>query len=91
MVARPFRSFHIGGGSGGLPRFLEHLGPGLESLRRDLGTPVLDESTVQLLSGQASFGAGIEELEGARDEAQIKVLQAVSTPSTLAIEPARKQ
>jgi ketoreductase RED1 len=90
-VAGPFRSFHLGGGSGGLPHFLEHLGPGLESLWRDLGTPVLDESTVQLLSGQAIFGASIEELEGTRDEAQIKVLQAVSAPSGLAIEPARKQ
>lgn len=90
-VAGPFRSFHLGGGSGGLPHFLAHLGPGLESLWRDLGTPILDESTVRLLSGQAGFGASIEELESARDEAQIKVLQAASAPSTLAIEPAPKQ
>ncbi|MER5914489.1 3-hydroxyacyl-CoA dehydrogenase family protein [Streptomyces sp. NPDC001982] len=83
-VAGPFRSFHLGGGPGGLPHFLEHLGPGLESLWRDLGTPVLDEPTVQLLSGQADFGASVEELDAARDEAQIKVMQAASAPSTLA-------
>jgi ketoreductase RED1 len=90
-VAGPFRSFHLGGGPGGLPHFLEHLGPGLEGLWRDLGTPTLDEPTVQLLSGQADFGASIEELEAARDEAQIKVLQAVSVARTLAIEPAQKR
>jgi ketoreductase RED1 len=26
-VAGPFRSFHLGGGPGGLPAFLQHLGP----------------------------------------------------------------
>ncbi|MFD3583660.1 3-hydroxyacyl-CoA dehydrogenase NAD-binding domain-containing protein [Streptomyces sp. NPDC058683] len=90
-VAGPFRSFHLGGGPGGLPHFLQHLGPGLESLWRDLGTPEFDEPTVRLLSEQARFGASIEELEAARDEAQIKVLQAASVPSTPAVEPGRTQ
>ncbi|MFE4960380.1 3-hydroxyacyl-CoA dehydrogenase NAD-binding domain-containing protein [Streptomyces sp. NPDC056653] len=90
-VAGPFRSFHLGGGPGGLPQFLKHLGPGLESLWRDLGTPTFDEPTVQLLSEQARFGASIEELDAARDEAQIKVMQAVSAPSTLAIEPGQQR
>ncbi|MFF3468734.1 hypothetical protein ACWCQN_44180 [Streptomyces sp. NPDC001984] len=79
------------GGSGGLPDFREHLGPGLESLWRGPGTPALDEPTVQLPSGQARFHASIEELEAARDEAQIKVMQAASVPPTLAIEPGRQR
>ncbi|MGW3408148.1 3-hydroxyacyl-CoA dehydrogenase NAD-binding domain-containing protein [Streptomyces sp. NPDC000888] len=90
-VAGPFRSFHLGGGPGGLPHFLEHLGPGLESLWRDLGTPELDGPTNQLLSRQAHFGASVEELEAARDEAQIKVLQAASAPLALTTEPAPKR
>ncbi|MGE7435687.1 3-hydroxyacyl-CoA dehydrogenase NAD-binding domain-containing protein [Kitasatospora sp. NPDC001175] len=76
-VAGPFRSFHLGGGPGGLPHFLQHLGPGLEGMWRDLGTPKPDQATVQLLSEQADFGASVEELESARDEAQIKVMRAL--------------
>ncbi|MFJ5220635.1 3-hydroxyacyl-CoA dehydrogenase NAD-binding domain-containing protein [Streptomyces sp. NPDC088354] len=76
-VAGPFRSFHLGGGPGGLPAFLQHLGPGLEAAWRGLRTPVLDERTVELLSAQADFGAGIGELETARDQAQIKVMRAL--------------
>ncbi|MFI5774753.1 3-hydroxyacyl-CoA dehydrogenase family protein [Streptomyces sp. NPDC051658] len=79
-VAGPFRSFHLGGGPGGLPAFLEHLGPALESQWRDLGAPILDEATVKFLSAQADadFGATtIEEMQTARDAAQIKVMRAL--------------
>ncbi|MFF3565603.1 3-hydroxyacyl-CoA dehydrogenase NAD-binding domain-containing protein [Streptomyces sp. NPDC002574] len=76
-VAGPFRSFHLGGGPGGLPAFLQHFGPGLEAAWRGLGTPALDERTVGLLSAQADFGASIVELETARDQAQIKVMRAL--------------
>ncbi|MGW0883155.1 3-hydroxyacyl-CoA dehydrogenase NAD-binding domain-containing protein [Streptomyces sp. NPDC002671] len=74
-VAGPFRSFHLGGGPGGLPAFLQHLGPALESQWRDLGSPQLDVATVKLLSEQARFGATVEELQTARDAAQIKVMR----------------
>ncbi|MFI9274147.1 3-hydroxyacyl-CoA dehydrogenase NAD-binding domain-containing protein [Kitasatospora sp. NPDC052896] len=76
-VAGPFLSFHLGGGPGGLPHFLQHLGPALEDLWRDLGAPTLDGATIELLSGQADFGATIEELESARDEAQLRVMRAL--------------
>ncbi|MFB6776100.1 3-hydroxyacyl-CoA dehydrogenase NAD-binding domain-containing protein [Streptomyces sp. NPDC056352] len=79
-VAGPFRSFHLGGGPGGLPAFLEHLGPALESQWRDLGTPTLDEATVKLLSEQARFGATVEDMQTARDEAQIKVMRVLGEP-----------
>ncbi|MGW1550054.1 3-hydroxyacyl-CoA dehydrogenase NAD-binding domain-containing protein [Streptomyces sp. NPDC002346] len=76
-VAGPFRSFHLGGGPGGLPAFLQHLGPALQAQWRDLGSPQLDEPTVKLLSDQARFGASFEELQTARDKAQIKVMRAL--------------
>ncbi|MEV7187419.1 3-hydroxyacyl-CoA dehydrogenase NAD-binding domain-containing protein [Kitasatospora sp. NPDC093102] len=76
-VAGPFRSFHLGGGPGGLPAFFQHLGPALEAKWRDLGTPQLDDETVKLLSEQAHFGASFEELQTERDKAQIKVMRAL--------------
>jgi ketoreductase RED1 len=52
-VAGPFRTFHLGGGPGGLADFLVHLGPGLEALWPLLGNPSLDPQTVNLLTKQA--------------------------------------
>jgi ketoreductase RED1 len=72
-VAGPFRSFHLGG----LSAFLQHLGPALETQWRDRGSPRLDEPTAKLLSEQARFGASFEELQTARDKAQIKVMRAL--------------
>ncbi|MGW4527623.1 3-hydroxyacyl-CoA dehydrogenase family protein [Amycolatopsis sp. NPDC004378] len=77
-VSGPFLSFHLGGGPGGLPHFLEHLGPGLRKRWGQLGTPDLDEATVELLSEQASdFGGTIAELAEARDTAQIALMKAL--------------
>jgi ketoreductase RED1 len=63
-VAGPFESFHLGGGPGGLPAFLEHLGKSLEEVSwPSLGTPSLDGPTVALLSEQAQhFGATVDYL-----------------------------
>ncbi|WP_432850400.1 3-hydroxyacyl-CoA dehydrogenase NAD-binding domain-containing protein [Amycolatopsis sp. CA-161197] len=79
-VSGPFLSFHLGGGAGGLPHFLEHLGPGLQERWGQLGTPDLDEPTVALLSAQSEdFGGAIDELAKARDEKQIAVMRALAT------------
>lgn len=79
-VSGPFLSFHLGGGPGGLPHFLEHLGPGLRTRWAQLGTPDLDEATVKLLSEQAAgFGGTVDELAKARDIAQIAVMKALGT------------
>ena len=79
-VSGPFLSFHLGGGPGGLPHFLEHLGPGLRKRWGQLGTPDLDEATVKLLSEQADgFGGTVEELAKARDVAQIALMKALGT------------
>jgi ketoreductase RED1 len=78
-VSGPFLSFHLGGGPGGLPHFLEHLGPGLQKRWGQLGAPNLDEPTIALLSEQADFGGTVAELAKARDSAQIAVMKALGT------------
>jgi hypothetical protein len=51
-VGGPFRTFHLGGGPEGLPRLIQHLGPGLEFLCGQLGSPSFDAPTVELLVRQ---------------------------------------
>jgi ketoreductase RED1 len=82
-VAGPFRTFHLGGGPGGLRDFLVHLGPALEVLWAQLGTPALDGQTNELLSGQArNFDGSVAELARRRDEAQVRLMRALDeTPA----------
>ncbi|MFJ6841602.1 3-hydroxyacyl-CoA dehydrogenase family protein [Streptomyces griseoluteus] len=86
-VAGPFRTFHLGGGPGGLPHFIEHLGRAMEdSMWPALGSPTFDEPTVTTLVDQAhdAFGAGtVEELAAERDRAQITLMRALGeTPGS---------
>ncbi|KAB8187862.1 acetoacetate decarboxylase [Microbispora catharanthi] len=75
-AAGPFRTFHLGGGPGGLPAFFRHLGGALEEWWGQLGTPHLDGPTVALLNEQAqNFGGGVAELAAERDAAQIAVMR----------------
>jgi ketoreductase RED1 len=77
-VAGPFRTFHLGGGPGGLADFLVHLGPGLEALWPRLGNPSLDPQTVDLLTKQAGdFGGTVAELAEERDDAEIRLMRAL--------------
>ncbi|MFF7966498.1 3-hydroxyacyl-CoA dehydrogenase family protein [Streptomyces sp. NPDC007903] len=80
-VAGPFRTFHLGGGPGGLPHFIEHLGRAMEdSMWPALGNPTFDEGTVTTLVDQAhdAFGGGtVEELAAERDRAQITLMRAL--------------
>ncbi|MFG3095989.1 3-hydroxyacyl-CoA dehydrogenase family protein [Streptomyces sp. NPDC048202] len=83
-VAGPFRTFHLGGGPGGLPHFLTHLGTAMEAGWPALGRPALDEPTVALLSRQAedAFGAEpVAELAARRDRAQLALLTALDGTS----------
>lgn len=86
-VAGPFRTFHLGGGPGGLPHFIEHLGRAMEdSMWPALGSPTFDEATVTTLVEQAgdAFGAGtVDELAAERDRAQITLMRALGeTPGS---------
>jgi ketoreductase RED1 len=75
-IAGPFQTFHLGGGPGGLPAFLEHLGKTAEETWSSLGAPSLDERTVALLSEQAQhFGGTVEELAARRDKAIVQLIR----------------
>jgi ketoreductase RED1 len=78
-IAGPFETFHLGGGPGGLPAFLEHFRKSLEEVSwPSLGTPSLDEPTVALLNDQAQhFGATVDQLAARRDQAIIRLMRAL--------------
>jgi ketoreductase RED1 len=84
-IAGPFQTYHLGGGPGGLPAFLEHFRRTIEEQWPALGTPSLDERTVALLSEQAQhFGGTVEELAARRDQAivqLIRTLRAIPAPA----------
>lgn len=83
-AAGPFLTFHLGGGSGGLAHFLEHLGPGMEGMwKQALGHPELDEATKEILLGELDAAYGdhsIDELARRRDQAQVGIMQSLAAP-----------
>ncbi|NHD19333.1 hydroxylacyl-CoA dehydrogenase [Actinopolyspora sp. BKK1] len=75
----PFQSFHLGGGEGGLRKWLTTLGAGLQRGWEELGQPVLDEDLIERLLAQAdeAFGGSTyAELAARRDRLQRAVLEA---------------
>ncbi|MCF6525435.1 3-hydroxyacyl-CoA dehydrogenase NAD-binding domain-containing protein [Streptomyces sp. JJ36] len=77
----PFLAFHLGGGTGGLRKWLGTLGAGLEKGWELLGTPSLDEETIGSLIDQAEQAYGTdryEELVRERDTRQTAVLRALA-------------
>jgi ketoreductase RED1 len=79
-VAGPFRSFHLGGGEGGLPHFMSHLGTGMERRWADMAEEkvAFDERTRRLLTEQVKdFGGSVADLAAARDRRQIAVMRAL--------------
>jgi ketoreductase RED1 len=77
-VAGPFQTFHLGGGPGGLPDFLVHLGKELEASWEGLGSPRFDEPTVALLTEQAcAFGGSVADLAARRDAREIALMRAL--------------
>ncbi|MDP4163541.1 MAG: 3-hydroxyacyl-CoA dehydrogenase NAD-binding domain-containing protein [Bacillota bacterium] len=80
----PFLTFQLGGGQGGFPAFLKHLGPVLEGLWDQLGEPRFDDATVQTLSdlSASSYGEIPQmELKENRDSRQLSVLHALKEKS----------
>jgi ketoreductase RED1 len=76
----PFLSFHLGGGTGGLAHFLEHLGPPTEAAWKHLGKASLDDATKVLLIEQlnASYGkTPYAALAGARDDKEVAVMNSL--------------
>ncbi|KFG71593.1 3-hydroxyacyl-CoA dehydrogenase NAD-binding domain-containing protein [Streptomyces mutabilis] len=80
----PFLAFHLGGGKGGLRKWLTTLGAGLEQGWELLGRPPMDDETIQLLIGQAeqAYGArSFEELVRERDSKQTAILRTLTEVS----------
>jgi len=79
-AAGPFKTFTLGGGPGGLPHFLKHLGPPLEQSWKILGDPHLDQATTNLLLEQSNGSYGkipYDELSKERDDQQLALLNAL--------------
>ncbi|MDQ3403042.1 MAG: 3-hydroxyacyl-CoA dehydrogenase NAD-binding domain-containing protein [Actinomycetota bacterium] len=77
----PFRAFHLGGGQGGLRKWLTTLGAGLERGWRGLGQPPMNDETLELLLSQAETAFGdrtFEDLSAERDAKQKAVLGALA-------------
>jgi carnitine 3-dehydrogenase len=73
----PHLTFHLAGGSGGMPHFLDQLGPPLEGWWDDLGQPSLSpEVRDALIAGVSAEAAGrdIPTLAAARDRFLIDLL-----------------
>lgn len=80
----PFQSFHLGGGEGGLRKWLTTLGAGLQQGWEGLGRPVLDEPTIEKLLAQADAAFGDRsygELAARRDRLQRSVQEVTSRSS----------
>ena len=79
-AAGPFKTFTLGGGTGGFPHFLKHLGPMLEKLMMNIGEAHFDADTTKVLLEQydASYGKiSITELEQQRDRQQLAIMKAL--------------
>ena len=75
-IAGPFLTYHLGGGPGGLPAFLEHFRRTTEESWASLGAPSLDEPTIALLNEQAQhFGGTVEQLAARRDQAIVQLIR----------------
>ncbi|MFF7166055.1 3-hydroxyacyl-CoA dehydrogenase NAD-binding domain-containing protein [Streptomyces sp. NPDC008086] len=76
----PFHAFHLGGGPGGLRKWLEHLGSGLEQGWRGLGQPALGTEAIEALVAQTEAAYGdrtYAELVRDRDDRHHAVLAAL--------------
>ncbi|UUU30207.1 3-hydroxyacyl-CoA dehydrogenase NAD-binding domain-containing protein [Streptomyces sp. CA-210063] len=80
----PFLAFHLGGGQGGLRKWLGTLGAGLERGWELLGRPPMDDETIQSLIAQAERAYGdksYEELVRERDAKQTAILRTLAEVS----------
>jgi ketoreductase RED1 len=79
-AAGPFKTFTLGGGSGGFRHFLEGLGPMLEKLMVNIGDAHFDPETTRVLLEQYDGSYGkipITELEEQRDHQQLAIMKAL--------------
>lgn len=75
-LAGPFLNYHLGGGTGGIEHYFEHLGPSQAARWRTLGTPELTETVVgRIVDGVRRIAAGrsVAELAAQRDNELLRL------------------
>jgi len=75
----PSLAYHLGGGDGGISAYFDHLGKSQEKRWDTLGTPKLDDATVQMLVDMIEREYGnrsSNELANKRDQDLIEILKA---------------
>jgi 3-hydroxyacyl-CoA dehydrogenase len=75
-LAGPFLNYHLGGGSGGIEHYFEHLGPSQTTRWQTLGTPDLTDAVVaRIVAGVRRMAAGrsTADLAAERDDALLRL------------------
>jgi 3-hydroxyacyl-CoA dehydrogenase len=79
----PHLTFHLAGGEGGMPHFISHLGPAVQSWMDDLGAPRLTEPVQKMIIDGVADEAGartIADLQRWRDRKLIEILKVSGAP-----------
>ena len=81
-IQGPFLTYHLGGGSGGIRHYLEHLGPSQQYRWASLGTPVMDDALkARIIEGMdtATQGQSLAQLLAKRDAKLVALQSATNT------------
>ena len=84
-IMGPSLTFHLGGGTGGIRHFMQHLGPAVQSWWDDLGSPTLTPAVAQkVVDGVLAETAGrpVDELARERDAILVKLLRDTARPES---------
>jgi carnitine 3-dehydrogenase len=79
----PHLTFHLAGGEGGMPHFMSHIGPAVQSWMDDLGEPRLTEPVQKMIVDGVAEEAGsrsIADLQRWRDRKLIEILKVSGEP-----------
>lgn len=82
-IMGPSLTFHLAGGEGGMPHFMSHIGPAIQSWMDDLGATRLTPEVQQLIIDGVEEEAGartIADLQRWRDRKLIEILKAAGEP-----------
>ena len=78
----PHLTFHLAGGEGGMPNFMAHLAPAVQTWIDDLGNPRLADVKQVIIDGVAEEAGGrsIADLQKWRDRKLIEILKVSAAP-----------
>jgi 3-hydroxyacyl-CoA dehydrogenase len=78
----PHLTFHLAGGEGGMPNFMAHLAPAVQTWIDDLGNPRLTDVKQVIIDGVAeeADGRSIADLQRWRDRKLVEILKVSAAP-----------